>query len=253
MKDAQNQIAYSRPHSLVINRKRVKGSEPGSRYFLRIYRAFPGNTFHLQSDHSSKARKTMKQSSVLSIALIPFACCSVSLAAAAPARQSRATPAKGRNAAAPAEPLQLRCELQILDESGDEPVSRRADTNEVFVSGERFRIRVTAGHAGYVYILLRGSRGETQLLFPYATASDRHSIQAGEPADIPAADWFRFDTHPGVEHVYVAVSSSMVPELEKALSSGKENLEARQFGAILQSLASSASAKVERLNLTHLP
>jgi hypothetical protein len=194
----------------------------------------------------------MKYRCVVSAALIPFACCSFSLSAASPAGQDRTPAAKSGKAAAP---LRIRCELQLPDDSsgGEDTATRSVSPDEVFVSGELFRIRVTADQPGYVYILLRGSRGETQLLFPHESASIGKPVKPGEPADFPGSAWFRFDDHPGTEHVYVAFSSSRVPELDKAAASGRSNLGPKEFRTIVESLGRSASARVERLDLHHLP
>lgn len=87
---------------------------------------------------------------------------------------------------------------------------------EVFVSGEKFRLRVTTHHDGYLYILNRGTSGRYNVLYPRPEVRGASAFVPGwEHVIVPAHGAFQFVDQPGVETLIVCSSRKEVPELER--------------------------------------
>jgi hypothetical protein len=107
----------------------------------------------------------------------------------------------------------------LLEESGR--AAREMATDEMFYSGERFRLKLRSDRDGYVYVVLRDSQGQTQLIYP--TKADRVSenwIDRKRPQSIPESDFFRFDENAGTEQMWVIVSSRRLADLDRVSRDG---------------------------------
>ncbi len=111
-----------------------------------------------------------------------------------------------------AKPLGLRYSLiQIIDGL---PVA--ANTDQVFRSGDRVRLRVEGNREGYLYVVSRGSSGTWKPLFPNAAiAGGNNRIQSRQSLDLPPRGTaFTFDQQPGEEQLFVVYSTEPVPDLD---------------------------------------
>ena len=114
-------------------------------------------------------------------------------------------------------PLGLRYSLiQIIDGS---PVE--VNTDQVFRSGDRVRLRVEGNQEGYLYVITRGSSGTWKPLFPNAEiAGGKNRIQSRQPLDLPPRGHaFTFDQQPGDEQLFVVYSQQPVGDLDQLIYS----------------------------------
>lgn len=78
---------------------------------------------------------------------------------------------------------------------------------KTFRSGEAIRFAVESNISGFVYIIARGSSGQTKLLFPNKDLNNgANQLYRGTELMIPGREWFRFDDMPGVETVSIILT-----------------------------------------------
>jgi hypothetical protein len=78
---------------------------------------------------------------------------------------------------------------------------------KAFRAGEALRFAVESNTAGFVYIIARGSSGQTRLLYPHPDVNNgANHIHRGTELMIPGREWFRFDHNPGVETISVILT-----------------------------------------------
>jgi hypothetical protein len=113
-------------------------------------------------------------------------------------------------------PLALR--YSILQEKGDRFVEVDPDTE--FHSGDRIRVKVESNGTAFLYIVMGGSSGQWQVLFPSKEIDGgNNKISKAQVYTIPperdAA--FHFDEKAGVEKVSLVLSRTPEPDLEKLI------------------------------------
>lgn len=102
-----------------------------------------------------------------------------------------------------------------------------------FHSGDRFRLSVQANLAGHLYIFVKDSDGEIQLLFPYERGQDTNTVRPFRTRQVPEDDWFRFDRETGTERIYLFLSRKSIRKLERA--AGKDQrFRARDIDRLLE-------------------
>ncbi|HEY6320351.1 MAG TPA: DUF4384 domain-containing protein [Thermoanaerobaculia bacterium] len=74
--------------------------------------------------------------------------------------------------------------------------------SHVFASGDRFRITLTANHAGYIALLDRGPKGRLECLWP--ATGGAAPIAADETVVVPPGGSLRFDEAAGTEMIRIA-------------------------------------------------
>lgn len=116
-----------------------------------------------------------------------------------------------------------RIDVRLLVPSGASYGSgvEAVDEHEIFQDGERFRLDVTPRDNGYIYVICLSSRGDIQMLYPFAEDGDNY-VERGASLPLPARGWFRFDQDPGIEHVYVFESTQRLFDLERAAADGND-------------------------------
>lgn len=93
---------------------------------------------------------------------------------------------------------------------------REVSDQERFRSGDRFRLSVQANVDGYLYLFVRDSEGEIDLLFPYERGEKTNTVRPFRTRQVPDEDWFRFDEETGAERIYLFLSRRPIRELERA-------------------------------------
>jgi len=87
---------------------------------------------------------------------------------------------------------------------------------EVFRSGEKFRLRVTTHHDGYVYIFNKGTSGQYNLLYPRPEVNEGSAFVPGwEHVMVPARGAFQFDAQDGLETLVICAAKKALPELDR--------------------------------------
>ena len=118
----------------------------------------------------------------------------------------------------PGDPVPLGLRYSILQrmDSG----SIEVDSDTVFHSGDRIRLRVDVNTTGYLYIISRGSSGNWKPLFPSSEiAGGDNRVQKGNRYDIPPGYVFAFDEQPGKEKLFLVFSRQPVTDLEALIYS----------------------------------
>lgn len=119
-------------------------------------------------------------------------------------------------------PLGLRYSILKREGAG----SIEVDSDRVFRSGDKIRLRVDVNTAGYLYIINRGSSGNWNPLFPsQKIAAGDNRVQKGTQYEIPAGYVFTFDEQPGKEKLFIVFSRRPVHDLEEliySLTDGKK-------------------------------
>jgi hypothetical protein len=131
----------------------------------------------------------------------------------------------GDDARAPLGPIKASI---LLKEDGS--YYREAGADEMFYSGDRFRMRFRAERAGYLYVLLRDSQGESQLLFPQReeVLSKEYYVRRAQNATFPKDSSFRLDEHAGTERLWVLLSDRPIGALDQ-VARGDQDMTATLF------------------------
>lgn len=142
--------------------------------------------------------------------------------AAAPRRQETANqPGDGDGAAivkATYSRTPLALKYSLLKKTGSGYVE--VDPDAEFKSGDHIRVRVQANDTAYLYIVMHGSSGTWQVLFPSPeTANGDNRVEKGHEVTIPAKPQasFYFDENAGTEKVSLILSRQPEPDLEKLI------------------------------------
>jgi hypothetical protein len=118
-----------------------------------------------------------------------------------PGRQPTGTPSTSSSALPVAMNPGVRYWIELVYPGEAEML--RVNADRAFRSGERIRIHFTANYDGYLFIMQRGSTGQTSLLFPTQFGVKQNFLKAGQDFVAPVQGWFRFDQTPGYEHLQV--------------------------------------------------
>ncbi|MGO9271185.1 MAG: hypothetical protein ACLQOO_13170 [Terriglobia bacterium] len=89
-----------------------------------------------------------------------------------------------------------------------------------FETGDRLRIRVLASQESYCYVAIGRSDGRFELLGASRLAARRLAF-ADEWVDLPDSGWLRLDQRPGIEMLYLIVTSAPVRELDELWDVGR--------------------------------
>jgi hypothetical protein len=125
----------------------------------------------------------------------------------------------------------LRASILLQEPDGDrQPIFREAGPRELFYSGDRFRFRFRSARAGYVYILLHSSEGQTQLLFPQREdiARGDYYLRRSKTVTFPKNTSFRLDNHAGTERLWIVQSARAIAELDD-IAGGESDLTRSMF------------------------
>jgi len=101
--------------------------------------------------------------------------------------------------------------LRLEERVGD--VAKTVPQNAVFRTGNVLRFRLTSQLAGYLYIVDKGTTGETATLFPATDTPDASNrIEPGQNMVVPADGdgWFEVSGPPGFDTVYILVSADPI-------------------------------------------
>ena len=84
--------------------------------------------------------------------------------------------------------------------------------NTVFRNGEILRFRLTSQINGYLYVVDKGSTGNTAVLFPAATTAGGNRIETGRSYLVPAEGdgWFEVSGPAGFDVLYFLVSATPI-------------------------------------------
>jgi serine/threonine protein kinase len=148
---------------------------------------------------------------------------------------------------APTSGPDLKVELQL---EGKGPVSPEA----IFKSGDAVRLIASPNQSGQVYIVMRGTTGPAEILYPDTRIEGSDSaVQANQRVEMPPSKskmpWFQFRGRPGDEILYIVFAAQKGDErlrsLESAIQQKRRKLnptEERQMLEELEVLAAGQSA-----------
>lgn len=101
--------------------------------------------------------------------------------------------------------------LRLEERVGD--VAKTVPQNAVFRTGNILRFRLTSQLAGYLYIVDKGTTGETATLFPASDTPDASNrIEPGQSMVVPANGdgWFEVSGPAGFDTIYILVSADPI-------------------------------------------
>lgn len=111
-------------------------------------------------------------------------------------------------AEAPKSSLQVKLEREV------DGAWRTIDPRTVLESPAKIRFRFISGFPGYLYVLYKGSGGESAWLFPTEETGTDNRVEAGVPRTVPETRGsFVIDGPPGFDITYWIVSPSPMPSL----------------------------------------
>jgi hypothetical protein len=119
--------------------------------------------------------------------------------------------------------ISIRLEQKIGDDSKTVP------QNTVFHNGDILRFRLTSRIAGYLYIVDKGTTGQTTTLFPVLTGTGaQNRIEPDQTIVVPAMGdgWFEVSGPSGFDMIYILVSSSPIlipPAAEPETQESQQN------------------------------
>jgi hypothetical protein len=77
----------------------------------------------------------------------------------------------------------------------------------VFDAGDRLRFHLSAGFAGYLYVMNQGTSGSYELLFPRSDTGNENRIEAAKEYTVPASQgWFNVSGPAGQDVIYWLIS-----------------------------------------------
>jgi hypothetical protein len=104
--------------------------------------------------------------------------------------------------------------LYMRDDNGN---AMRVDPSREFRAGDRIRLSLETNTDGYLYIFHTENNGEPQMLYPDVRLErGDNRIEAHVPYEIPwnepgVENWFKFDSNPANERLYVIVTRQPLP------------------------------------------
>jgi hypothetical protein len=88
--------------------------------------------------------------------------------------------------------------------------------NNVFRTGDKFRLLFRSNLDGSLYIFHRAASGRCYRLFPHAAINEgKNLVTLGSDYIVPASGWFEFDNQPGKEKLYIFLSPTPLVELDQ--------------------------------------
>jgi hypothetical protein len=101
--------------------------------------------------------------------------------------------------------------IRLEQKNGDD--SKVVPQNTVFHNGNILRFRLTSRIAGYLYVVDKGTTGQTTTLFPVATGpGSQNKIEPDQTMVVPATGdgWFEVSGPSGFDTIYLLVSASPI-------------------------------------------
>jgi hypothetical protein len=101
--------------------------------------------------------------------------------------------------------------IRLEQKNGED--SKAVPQNTVFHNGNILRFRLTSRIAGYLYVVDKGTTGETTTLFPVSTGpGTQNRIEPDQTVVVPAMGdgWFEVTGPSGFDTIYLLVSSSPI-------------------------------------------
>ena len=100
--------------------------------------------------------------------------------------------------------------IRLEKKAGD--AVRAVPQNTVFRNGDILRFRLTSQIDGYLYVVDKGSTGNTAVLFPAATTAGGNRIETGRSYLVPAEGdgWFEVSGPAGFDVLYFLVSATPI-------------------------------------------
>jgi hypothetical protein len=101
--------------------------------------------------------------------------------------------------------------IRLEQKNGDD--SKSVPQNTVFHNGNILRFRLTSRIAGYLYVVDKGTTGETTTLFPVSTGTGtQNRIEPDQTMVVPATGdgWFEVTGPSGFDTIYLLISSSPI-------------------------------------------
>jgi Domain of unknown function (DUF4384) len=101
--------------------------------------------------------------------------------------------------------------IRLEQKNGDD--SKTVPQNTVFHNGNILRFRLTSRIAGYLYVVDKGTTGQTTTLFPVLTGTGtQNRIEPDQTVVVPAIGdgWFEVSGPSGFDTIYLLVSSSPI-------------------------------------------
>jgi hypothetical protein len=89
-----------------------------------------------------------------------------------------------------------------------------------FDTGEGLSLRIKLRQASYCYVLMGEANGRIRLAFPDPRGHKMDALSAGQWAKTPKSTFVRVGDDPGVERMYLVVSTQRIAELEQAFAVG---------------------------------
>ena len=121
--------------------------------------------------------------------------------------------------------------IRLEQKNGDS--TKTVQQNKVFHNGDILRFRLTSRIAGYLYVVDKGSSGQTTTLFPVSAGTGaQNRIEPNQNMVVPAIGdgWFEVSGPPGFDTIYLLVSATPIVIPPAALPDG-QNPENRQTAA----------------------
>jgi Domain of unknown function (DUF4384) len=118
--------------------------------------------------------------------------------------------------------LGLRCSVMLRDAQNQ---YNEVVPGGVFHSGDHIRLSFLANRPGYFYVIQQGSTGAWSPIFPPPNSGDdANKVLAGQLQTIPTGTKsFAFDQNPGKEKLYVILSRTPIPDIDRVIQNLKEN------------------------------
>lgn len=111
--------------------------------------------------------------------------------------------------------LGLRYSILKYDSSG---AAEETDTDSVFRTGDRIRLRVSVNEPGYLYVAHKGSSGSWRMLFPSEELDGgSNAVVPGREYDLPGRTRLVFDETPGEERIFVVLSRTPEQQMDRLI------------------------------------
>ena len=114
---------------------------------------------------------------------------------------------------------QLGLRYSLLQKQ-DDGTYAEVSPDATFHSGDNVRLSIMSNEPGYLYVIQQGSSGNWSPIFPVPNSGpDSNRVEPGTPSQVPggAKSSFQFDSHAGVEKLFVVLSREPIRDLDAAL------------------------------------
>lgn len=139
----------------------------------------------------------------------------------------------------------------------DGDTMQEVDPSRAFHVNDHIRLKIQPNSDGYLYVLNQDPLGVWTTLFPSADiAQNDNRVERGRVTEVPSGQNFEFDNVPGVEKLFVVLSRTREPDLDKVIESLKRGQPDRKTvpdsGQLLQARNRMPSSELERLRAGRL-